>query len=513
MQVTETLNQSLRREFTIVVGQKDLDEKLTGKIAEIQPRVHLKGFRPGKAPVSFLKKTYGKSMMGEIVNDAINQSSEQLIKERSLKPATTPRVDFVNELDNVIAGKADLEFTVKVDLMPEFDLANLSALKAQRLVSEVADEAVEEALKRVADSQKTYSDKGEGAKAASGDAITIDFEGKIDGEAFEGGKAEDFDLTLGSGAFIPGFEDQLIGAKAGDEKTVKVTFPENYGAPKLAGKDAEFDVKVKAVKAPSEVAIDDELAKQVGLESLDQLKERIREQLKGDYARASRTHLKRRILDALDTSHSFELPGGMVDAEFDAIWRQVEQELKNEGAAPEDEGKSEDELKAEYRQIAERRVRLGLVLAKVGEQNGITVNQDEVNRALAVRARQFPGQEKQIIQYYTSNPQAMAEIRVPLFEDKVIDFLGELIEVESKQVDPKILFLDPDEAEEKLKAGGAEEEKPAKKTKAKAEAEAASEEKPKAKAAKAEGAEKPKAKAKAVKAEGDEKPKAKKKKE
>jgi trigger factor len=512
MQVTETLSQNLRREYTIVVGQKDLDEKLTGKITEIQPRVHLKGFRPGKAPVSFLKKTYGKSMMGEIVNEAINQSSEQLLKERALKPATTPRVDFVNELDNVIAGKADLEFTVKVDLMPEFELANLSTLKAERLVSDVEDSAVEEALKRLADAQKTYSDKGEGAKAESGDAVTIDFEGKIGGEAFEGGKAEDFDLTLGSGAFIPGFEDQLIGAKAGAEKTVKVTFPENYGAANLAGKDAEFAVKVKAVKAPGEVVIDDELAKKVGLESLDQLKERIREQLKADYNNASRTHLKRRILDALDAAHSFELPTGMVDAEFGAIWQQVEQELKGENRAPEDEGKSDEELKDEYRKIAERRVRLGLVLAKVGEQNGITVNEDEVNRALAVRARQFPGQEKQVIQYYTSSPQAMAEIRVPLFEDKVIDFLGELIEVQNKTVDPKILFLDPDEAEEKLNAPG-EDEKPAKKSKAKAEPTAEAEDAPKAKAAKAEGDEKPKAKAKAAKAEAGDKPKAKKKKE
>jgi len=514
MQITETLSEPLRREFTVTIGAGDLDAKLIGKIAELQPKIHLKGFRPGKAPVSFLKKTYGRSLMGDIVNETINQSSEQLLKEKEIKPATTPRVDFVNPLDNVIAGKADLEFTMKVDLMPDFQLANLSELKAERLVADVGDDAVDESLKRLADSQKTYSDKGEGAAAEKGDAVTIDFEGRIDGEAFEGGKAEDFDLTLGSGAFIPGFEDQLIGAKAGEDRTVQVKFPESYGAKNLAGKDAEFAVKVKAVKAPNDVAIDDELAKKVGLDSLEDLKGRIREQLQAEYGRASRTHLKRRILDSLDAAHSFELPQGMVQAEFDAIWAQVKAELEREGVSPEDEGKSEDELKAEYRGIAERRVRLGLVLAKVGEQNAITVNQDEVNRALATRARQFPGQEKQVIQYYTSNPQAMAELRVPLFEDKVVDFLGELIQVEDRKVARDILFLDPDEAEEKLKGEG---EAPSANAPATAEsgeaAEAKPAKKPRAKAKSAdegEGEEKPKAESK-PKAEN--KPKAKKKKE
>ena len=492
MQITETISEPLHREFTVLIGASDLEAKLTGKIVEMQPKVHLKGFRPGKAPVSFLKKTYGKSLMGDIVNETINESSERLLKDKEIKPATTPRVDFVNPLDNVIAGTADLEFTMKVDLMPDFSLANLSELKAERLVADVSDDAMEEALKRLADSQKTYTDKGEGATAEKGDAITIDFDGSIGEEAFEGGKAEGFDLTLGSGAFIPGFEDQLIGVKAGDEPSVTVKFPENYGAANLAGKDAVFAVKVKAVKSPNDVVIDDELAKKLGLESLEELKKRIQEQLQGEYARASRTHLKRRILDTLDTSHSFDLPGGMVQAEFESIWAQVQAELQREGTTAEDEGKSEDELKAEYRSIAERRVRLGLVLAKIGEQNAITVGQDEVNRALAARARQFPGQEKQVIEYYTRNPQAMAELRVPLFEDKVVDFLGELIEVQDRKVARDILFLDPDDAEEKLKADEAqpaaestpaadvEQPKPAKKAKAKDEASAEGEEKPKA---------------------------------
>ena len=487
MQITETLAEPLRREFTIVVDVKDLDERLTGRVAEMQPKIHMKGFRPGKAPVSFLKKAYRKSLMGEIVNEAINTSSEQVLKEKSLKPATTPRVDFVNPLENVLEGKADLEFTMKVDLMPDFTLANLSSLKAERLVADVDDEAVDEALGRLADSQKVYSDKGEGAVAEKGDVITIDFKGSIDGEPFEGGARDGFDLTLGSGAFVPGFEDQLTGTKAGDERTVNVTFPENYGAAKLAGKPAEFAVKVHAVKSAAPVAIDDALAKQLGLDSLEILKDRVRDQLKSDYNRTSRTHMKRRILDSLDESHSFDLPTGMVDAEFDNIWRQVEAEMKREGTSAEDEGKSEDELKVEYRGIAERRVRLGLVLAKVGEQNAITISQDEVNRALAARAQQYPGQEKQVIEFYTSNPQAMAEIRVPLFEDKVIDFLGELMEINDRKVGREILFLDPDEAAEKLKDESAETDKPAKKAKDETKAKAKSEEK------KAKGEDKPKA--------------------
>ena len=528
MQVTETISDPLHREFTVLIGATDLEAKLTGKIEEMQPKIHLKGFRPGKAPVSYLKKTYGKSLMGEIVNETINESSEQLLKEKEIKPATTPRVDFVNPLDNVIAGTADLEFIMKVDLMPDFTLANLSELKAERLVADVTDDAVEETLKRLADSQKTYSDKGEGAVAQKGDAVTIDFEGSIGGEAFEGGKAEGFDLTLGSGAFIPGFEDQLIGAKAGDERTVQVQFPENYNAPNLAGKDASFAVKVKALKAADDVAVDDEFAKKVGIDSLADLRSRIREQVQGEYARASRTHLKRRILDALDAAHSFDLPGGMVQAEFDAIWQQVQAEMQREGVTPEDENKSEDELKAEYRAIAERRVRLGLVLARIGEQNAITVGQDEVNRALAAQARQYPGREKEVIQHFTSNPQAMAQLRVPLFEDKVIDFLGELIEVQDRKVGRDILFLDPDEAEEKLKASEPDStpaaaakatkaaesgEEPAKKAKEKAKEEpkAKAKEEPKAAAkAKPEAKEKAKPTA-AAKAKPENKPKAKKK--
>ena len=454
MQITETVSEELRREYKVVVGAKDLDERLTGRLTEMQPRVHLKGFRPGKAPVSFLKKTYGKSMMGEIVEAAVNEGSQKAVADNSLKPAFPPRVEPVGDLQPVVEGKADLEFTVKVDLMPDFELADPAKLQVEKLVGEVAAADVDESVKNLAEQTRTYSPRAEGEAAEKGDQVVMDFVGSIDGEEFEGGKAEGFNLTLGSGQLIPGFEDQLIGAKAGDAREVKVTFPEEYGAEKLAGKDAVFAVTVKEVKKPDEMVIDDELAKRVGLDSLATLKERVREQLKNDYNRASRLHLKRRILDALDEAHTFPLPPTMVEGEFDSIWRQVEEELKREGKSAEDEGKSEEDLKKEYHDIAERRVRLGLVLARLGEQNGIQITQDELNRAIAARARQFPGQEQQVFEFYAKNPQAQAEIRAPIFEEKVVDFIAELAEVSEREVPRDILFLDPDEAAEKLKAEG-----------------------------------------------------------
>lgn len=451
MQITETASEELRREYRIVIGAKDLDDRLTGRINEIQPQVHLKGFRPGKAPVSFLKKTYGKSMMNEIVEAAVQESVQKAVSENALKPAFPPRPDLVSDLEQVMSGKADLEFTVKVDLMPDFELADPAKLTVEKLVADVADSDVDEALQNLAKQTRTYSNRPEGEGAETDDQVVIDFVGSVDGEEFDGGKAEGFNLTLGSNQLIPGFEDQLIGAKAGEAREVKVKFPDDYQAENLKGKDAVFAVTVKEVKTPDALTIDDELARRLGLDSLATLKERVREQLKSDFNRASRLHLKRRILDALDESHSFPLPPTMVEGEFNAIWRQVEEELKREGKTAEDEGKSEDELKKEYRDISERRVRLGLVLARLGEQNGIQVTGDEINRAIMERARQFPGQEQQVFQYYQQNPQAQAELRAPIFEEKVVDFIAELADVSERSVSRDVLFMDPDEAMEKLK--------------------------------------------------------------
>jgi trigger factor len=454
MQVTETVSEGLRREYRIVIDAQDLDARLIDRIEEMKPKIHLKGFRPGKAPLSYLKKTFGKSMMGEIVEQAVSETSQKAVAERELRPATPPKVDLVSKLDQVVEGKSDLEFTVKVDLMPDFELADVSSITVEKLIAEVTDEDVDTALRRMAEEARTYSARGEGEAAETGDAVRIDFLGRLDGEEFAGGKAEDFNLVLGSGQLVPGFEDQLIGTQVGENRQVRVTFPAGYPDAKLAGRDVTFDVTVNGISKPDPLRMDDELAKKLGLQSLSTLKERIRDQLKSDYAGASRMHLKRRILDALDSRHAFSLPPTMVEGEFESIWRQVQAEMQREGKTAEDEGKSEEELRKEYHDIAERRVRLGLVLARIGEQNGISVAPDEVQRAIAARARQFPGHEQQLFKFYSSNPQAQAEIRAPIFEEKVVDFVAELAQITERKVDRETLFLDPDEAAEKLKSLG-----------------------------------------------------------
>jgi len=443
MQISETLSQELHRQFTVTYPVSELEGRVNARLEEMKPRINLKGFRPGKAPVSFLKKQFGKSVMGEVVEAAVNEGSQKAISDNKLKPALQPRVEPVGSVEDVVEGKADLTFKVIVDLMPDFETADVSKLTVERLTSDVTDADIDEALDRLAKNARSYATK-DGA-AEKDDVVVIDYEGSIDGVPFAGGKGEDFNLTLGSGTFIPGFEDGLIGAKAGESRDVKVTFPTEYHAPEMAGKDAVFKVTVKEVKAPEETRIDDELAKKLGLDNLATLKDRVREQLESDYKGASRMHLKRRVLDALDNTHTFPLPPAMVEHEFSNIWAQVEDELKREGKTAADEGKTEDELKAEYRKIAERRVRLGLVLGKLGEQNGITIAGDEVQRAIMARARQFPGQEQQVFQFYAKNPQAQAEIRAPLFEDKVVDFIAELATVNDRKVDKETLFADPED--------------------------------------------------------------------
>jgi trigger factor len=443
MQISETLSQDLHKQFTVTIAASELEGRVTARLEEMKPRMNLKGFRPGKAPVSHLKKQFGKSIMGEVVEAAVNEGSQKAIADNKLKPALQPRIEPVGSVEDVVDGKADLTFKVIVDLMPDFETTDVSKLTVERLTADIADADVDEALDKLAKNVRNYTAK-DGA-AAKDDVVVIDYEGSIDGTPFAGGKGEDFSLTLGSGTFIPGFEDGVIGAAAGESRDVKVTFPAEYHAPEMAGKDAIFAVTVKEVKQPEETKIDDELAKKLGLDDLATLKTRVREQLSDDYKGASRLHLKRRVLDALDNAHSFPLPPAMVEHEFTNIWAQVEDELKREGRTAADEGKSEDELKAEYRKIAERRVRLGLVLGKLGEQNGITIAGDEVQRAIMARARQFPGQEQQVFQFYAQNQQAQAEIRAPLFEDKVVDFIAELATVTEKKVDRETLFADPED--------------------------------------------------------------------
>ncbi len=455
MQITQTVSEDLHRQFTVTVPASELDSRVTARLAEMQPKMHLKGFRPGKAPISFLKKQYGKSLLGEIVEQAVNEGSQKAVSDNQLKPALTPRIEPVGDVQQVVDGKADLQFTVTVDLMPEFQTADVASLKVERLTAEVTDADIDEALQRIAQQARDYTPRPEGEAAQKDDTVTIDFVGSVDGVEFEGGKGENFNLTLGAGQFIPGFEDQLIGAKAGESRDVKVTFPADYHSAELAGKDAVFAVTVKEVKAPAPVAFDDALAQKMGLDTIGTLRERIRDQVKSEFASASRLHLKRRILDALDSAHSFPLPPQMVEGEFKSIWAQVEAELQREGKTAADEGKTDEELRAEYHAIAERRVRLGLVLGRLGEQNGITISPDEVQRAILNRVRQYPGHEQRLYEYFTKNPQAQAEIRAPLFEDKVVDFIAELAQVTDKQVDRETLFKDPDDLPESVKAATA----------------------------------------------------------
>jgi trigger factor len=455
MEVTQTISEGLHREFRIVIGAEDLDARLTDRLTEMQSSVHLKGFRPGKAPVSYLKKTLGKRVMNEIVEQAVSETSQKAVSDHALKPAFPPQVDYVSPVEEVVGGKTNLEFTVRVDLMPEFELADITSLKAQKLVADVTDAEIDKALETLAEQARTYTVRPEGEPAQEKDAVMMDFVGRVDGEEFAGGKAEDFNLVLGSGQLIAGFEDQLVGAKAGEERLVKVTFPADYPEAKLAGEPAEFTVHVKEVKAPDALTLDDELAQKLGVPSLSVLRDRVRDQLKLDFARASRMHLKRRLLDALDAQHAFPLPETMVAREFDMIWEQVQTELKREGRTAADEGKTEEELRDEYRKIAERRVRLGLVLARIGEQNGITVSPDELQRAIMARARQYQGHEQEAFNFYSSNAQAQAEIRAPIFEEKVVDFIAELAQITERKVDRETLFLDPDEADSRLNAAEA----------------------------------------------------------
>lgn len=445
MNVTETKADGLSREFKVLVPKGDLAAKLTAKISEIQPQVNLKGFRKGKVPAAHIKKMFGKSLMAEIVQDVVKDSSSKALEEKSLRPASQPHVHMDADEEQVVAGEADLEYHMHVDVMPDFEPADMTGVKLERLVAEPEEKQMTEALERIAESNKAYEAKGDGAKAVEGDAVVIDFLGKIDDEAFEGGAAEGHTLVLGAGRFIPGFEDQLIGAKAGDEIDVKVSFPDDYQVDTLKGKPAVFEVKVHEVKAPKTPEIDEEFAKNLGLESLDALKEAIRSQLDGDLKAASRQVLKRNLLDALDERHDFELPPKMLENEFEQIWKQFEQEKQADRLSDEDKEKSEDELKTEYRKIAERRVRLGLVLAEIGQKAEIEITNEELVQALRQEASRYPGQEQMVIDFYRNNPAQMAQLRAPIFEEKVVDYILAKAEVTEKTVSREELLKEIDD--------------------------------------------------------------------
>ncbi|HEV7339218.1 MAG TPA: trigger factor [Bosea sp. (in: a-proteobacteria)] len=463
MNVTETLSQGLKREFQVVLNAADLKTRLDDELQNLQGKAKINGFRPGKVPVGHLRRLYGRSVMADVVQNAVNEANQKIVADHGLKLAFEPQIKFPENKDEIEAAmeaKGDLAFTVALEVLPKIELADLSDVSLVKPVTETPEADVDAALERMAGQNRPFASKGDDAVAEKGDRLLISFTGTLEGQPFDGGTGTGIPLDLGSGQFIPGFEDQLQGAKKGEQRTVSVTFPENYTATHLAGKPAEFAVTVDDVQAPGELKIDDELAKGFGMESLDALKAAIREQLGRELGAQSRRKLKKSLLDALDTKYAFELPPTLVDQEFGSVWSQVEADMKEAKKSFADENTTEEEARAEYRKIAERRVRLGLVLAEIGEQAKIQIADEEVTQALIERARQFPGQEKEVWEFYRKNPQALAEIRAPIFEEKVVDHLLGQVKVEDKSVSREELYAD-DEAE------GEEKAKPAKAKKAK----------------------------------------------
>lgn len=448
MEITETLSDGLKREFQVQVPAADLEARVSERLGELKNRVQLRGFRPGKVPVAHLKKIYGKAVMAETIEAVIRELNAKIVSDRGLKLAMEPKVTIPEdetEVAKIIGGQSDLAYTVALEILPKIELGDFKGLKLEREVAEVTDAQVNEALDKLAEQNRPFAAKGEGAKVEKGDRVVIDFTGMLDGVPFEGGTGGDVGVNVGSGTFIPGFEDQLIGMAAGEQRKVKVTFPANYMSAQLAGKEAEFDVTAKSIEAPGTVTADDAFAKSLGLESLDRLKEAVKARLQQEHAALSRQRLKRQLLDKLDEMHKFALPPTLAEDEFKNVWSAVEGDLKAQGRTFTDEGTTEEKAREEYRGIAERRVRLGLVLAEIGERNKITVTEEEIRRAIVERVRQVPGREQEVWDYYQKNPGAVAGLRAPIYEEKVVDFLLELASVTEKQVSREDLLKDDED--------------------------------------------------------------------
>lgn len=450
MQATQIAENGLKREFKVVFPVADLEARLNEQLLSLKDRVRINGFRPGKVPLGHVKRLYGRSVMADVVQNAVNEANRKIVEDNKLKLAFEPQVTFPEdqaEVEAVMEARGDLAFTLALEVLPAIEVKDHAGIKVVREVAEPSGEEIDEAVARMAKQNRSFSAKKAGAKAADGDRVTVDFVGSIGGEPFEGGSGQDIQVELGSSSFIPGFEEQLVGAKAGETRTVNVTFPTNYMAEHLAAKDASFEVTVKTVEAADDLKIDDELAKAYGMADLAALKSAVKETIGREFEQQSRRKVKKELLDALDGQYDFPLPPTLVEQEFNGIWASLENDMKSRGATFPDEGKSEDEARVEYRRIAERRVRLGLVLAEIGEVIKVQISEDEVSKALVERARQFPGQEKAVWDYYQKNPQALAEIRAPIFEDKVIDHLLTQVTVEDKTVSKEALFAEGSDEE------------------------------------------------------------------
>lgn len=440
MQVIKINADGLKHQFKVIVSSGQIDEKVVARLTEVGQTVKVPGFRPGKVPLSILRQKYGSSVLGEVLEAAVNEGAGKAIENEKLRPALQPKIEVSRKYEQ----GADLEFSVAVEVLPEISVMDLSTIKLTKPVATVDPAEMEKALNELAARHESSETAAAKHAAKSGEIVVIDFLGKLNGVPFDGGKGEGYSLKLGSNSFIPGFEEQLIGAKAGDEKVVKVTFPAEYHAVNLAGKPVEFEVKVSEVRTVTAAAVDDALAKSVGLENLDTLKAALTEEIGRDYAAHTRIHLKRALLDRLAENHSFAVPQGMVDIEFDAIWKQLEHDKAAGRLDESDKGKSDDELKAEYRAISERRVRLGLLLSEIGQKSNVQITQEDLNHAVLNEARRYPGQEHLVFQYYQKNADALQSLRAPIFEEKVVDYILELAKVEEKKVSPEELRADPD---------------------------------------------------------------------
>ena len=457
MQVVETNTEGLQRDFKITIVANDIQQRVDARLTEVGRDISIPGFRPGKAPLKILKQRYGGSVMGEVLEAAVQQSSQEVLSERGLRPAGQPKIEVVS-FDE---GK-DLEFDLSVEILPDIETIDLATLELDRVKVKPTDDEINDAIDRIAQQNRETKAIEEARPTAKGDVVIIDFEGKIDDVPFEGGKGMGIRLELGSNQFIPGFEDQLIGVEAGKPLEVKVAFPTDYNAEELAGKDAVFDCTVVEIHEAVVVTVDDAFAENLGLENLAALKDVISDQLGQEYGRLTRERTKRDLLDKLSEAHDFAVPPRMAEDEFNQIWAQIEKAKEADQLDEEDKVKSDDEMRAQYQEIADRRVRLGLLLSHIGEQNGLTVTQEEVNRAIMEQARQMPGQEQMVIEFYRDNPQASASLQAPIFEDKVVDFIIEMAKVTERELTPAEL-----NAEAEAEAAGTKKETAEKKPAAK----------------------------------------------
>ncbi len=455
MQVSETLNEGLKRKLSVIIPAADLNSRLDAKLEELKGQANIKGFRPGKVPLSHIRKMFGRSAMSEVMTDAINSTVSDTLDQREERAAAQPKVDLPDDqavINDVLDGKADLAFEVEYEVLPKVALADVKGLKLVRPVVEITDEELDAEVNRVFSQNRGYTDKGDEGVVEQGDRLGLSFVGKIDGVAFPGGTSDHAHLTVGAGEFIPGFEEQLVGMKKGETREINVTFPADYQNAELAGKEATFEVNVLHVDGPNQGELDDEFAKRLGLENLEALRGAVKSQMEAALQSMARQHMKRQVLDALDESHKFEVPAQLVDAEFNTIWNRVVHEVEHHGRSFEDEGTTEDVAKEQYRTIADRRVRLGLVVAEIGNTNEVQVTDEEHQQALIAEVRRFPGQEQQVYDYYRKNPQALAGLRAPVFENKVVDFIIDAAEVTEKKMDreelAKLIQADEDEVPE-----------------------------------------------------------------